>query len=45
MQGDLKDFSASLQSWAEAKALYQMVNVDAGVAESRKRIDDLMTHR
>jgi tetratricopeptide (TPR) repeat protein len=42
MQGDLKDFSGSLQSWAEAKALYQMVNVDAGVAESRKRIDDLM---
>jgi len=42
MQGDLKDFSGSLQSWAEAKALYQMVSVDAGVAESRKRIADLM---
>jgi tetratricopeptide (TPR) repeat protein len=45
LQGDLKDFNSSLQSWAEAKALYQMVNVDAGVAESRKRIDDLMAHR
>lgn len=45
MQGDLKDFSGSLQSWAEAKALYQMVSVDAGVAESRKRIDDLMANR
>lgn len=45
MQGDLKDFSGSLQSWAEAKALYQMVNVDAGVTESRKRIDDLMSQR
>jgi len=45
MQGDLKDFAGSLQSWAEAKALYQMVNVDAGVAESRQRIDELMAHR
>jgi hypothetical protein len=45
MQGDLKDFSGSLQSWAEAKALYQMTCVDAGVAESRKRIDDLMANR
>jgi hypothetical protein len=45
LQGDLKDFSGSLQSWAEAKALYQMTNVDAGAAESQKRIDDLMTHR
>jgi tetratricopeptide (TPR) repeat protein len=45
MQGDLKDFDGSLQSWAEARALYQMVNVDAGVAESRKRIDDLMARR
>jgi tetratricopeptide (TPR) repeat protein len=45
MQGDLKDFSGSLQSWAEAKALYQMACVDAGVAESRKRIDDLMANR
>jgi tetratricopeptide (TPR) repeat protein len=45
MQGDLKDFAGSLQSWAEAKALYQMVSVDAGVAESRKRIDDLMANR
>jgi tetratricopeptide (TPR) repeat protein len=44
-QGYLKDFAGSLQSWAEAKALYQMVNVDAGVAESRKRIDDLMANR
>lgn len=42
MQGDLKDFSGSLQSWAEAKALYQMASVDAGVVESRKRIADLM---
>jgi len=45
MQGDVKDFAGSLQSWSEAKALYQMVSVDAGVAESRKRIDDLMAHR
>jgi tetratricopeptide (TPR) repeat protein len=45
LQGELKDFSGSIQSWAEAKALYQMANVDAGVAESRKRIDDLMAHR
>ncbi|MGP8250894.1 MAG: tetratricopeptide repeat protein [Terracidiphilus sp.] len=45
MQGDLKDFAGSLQSWAEAKALYQMVSVDAGVVESRKRIDDLMANR
>lgn len=42
LQGDQKDFAGSIQSWAEAKALYQMVNVDAGVAESRKRINDLM---
>jgi tetratricopeptide (TPR) repeat protein len=45
MQGDLGDFAGSLQSWAEAKALYQMVNVDSGVAESRNRIDELMAHR
>jgi tetratricopeptide (TPR) repeat protein len=45
MQCDLGDFAGSLQSWAEAKALYQMVSVDAGVAESRKRIEDLMAHR
>ena len=45
MQGDVKDFAGSLQSWSEAKALYQMVSVDAGVAESRKRIDDLMALR
>jgi tetratricopeptide (TPR) repeat protein len=45
LQGDVKDFAGSLQSWAEAKALYQMVSVDAGVAESRKRIEDLMAHR
>jgi tetratricopeptide (TPR) repeat protein len=44
-QGDLQDFAGSLQSWAEANALYQMVSVDAGVAESRRRIDELMAHR
>lgn len=45
MQGDLGDFAGSIQSWTEAKELYQMVNVDAGVAESQKRIDELMAHR
>ncbi len=45
MQGDMGDFAESLESWAEAKALYQLVGVDAGVAESRKRIDELMAHR
>jgi len=45
MQGELRDFAGSLQSWAEAKALYQMASVDAGVAESRKRIDELMANR
>ena len=45
MQGELKDFDGSLQSWAEAKALYQLVKVDAGAAESQKRIDQLMAKR
>jgi|SRR5580658_578796 tetratricopeptide (TPR) repeat protein len=45
MQGELGDYSGSLQSWVEARALYLMVSVDAGVVESKKRIDDLMAHR
>jgi len=45
MQGELGDYSGALQSWVEARALYLMVSVDAGVVESKKRIDDLMAHR
>jgi uncharacterized protein HemY len=45
MQGDLGEVGESLQSWAEAKALYQLVGVADGVAESKQRISVLMAHR
>ena len=45
MQHDLGNATLSLQSWAEARALYQLVGVDAGVAESQRQIDELMAHR
>jgi tetratricopeptide (TPR) repeat protein len=45
MQSDLGEFSESLQSWAEAKVLYQMVGVNAGVVESQMRIKELRAHR